>query len=322
MKSKVIHKLFNTKALSVDDKAKSVKFIISTNQEDRYGEIVDQESWDFKSYNKNPLVLWGHDPSSPENVLGTATELTIDPTGTNTTALLTFDDDINPKAGLIFNQIKKGTLRTVSVGFINHTYNTEEDTPVLKDNELLEISVVPIPANSGAIALELKSGEINRKDATWLMEGLRKEADLMQKQLETTKPTNKEKSMSDEQAQAVIDGIAKLTEKVDTLSTENQTLKDQLEGLKPAAETEEDKTAREAKEAEDKVAAEKAEADKKADDETKRIEDEKAKEDLAKSGGNDQGGAKGTDDDIDDDTELTPELQAKIDAELEAAISQ
>jgi len=59
MKSKVIHKLFNTKALSVDDKARSVKFIISTNQEDRYGEIVDQESWDFKSYAKNPFSFMG-----------------------------------------------------------------------------------------------------------------------------------------------------------------------------------------------------------------------------------------------------------------------
>jgi len=273
---------------------------------------------------KTPLVLWGHSPEEPENVLGTASELTIDPTGTNTTAVLTFATDINAKAALVFDLIKRGVLRTVSVGFVNHTFEYEEDTPVLKDNELLEISVVPIPANSGAIALELKSGEINRKDAKWLVDGLRKEADLMQKQLDSTNPTNKEKQMTDEQAQSVIDGIAKLTEKVDTLSTENQTLKDQLEALKPAAETEEEKTAREAKEAEDKATAEKAEADKKLADEAeaKRIEDEKLKDDLAKSGGNDQGGAKETDDDIDDDTELTPELQAKIDAELEAAISQ
>src|ERR1700712_4307177 len=106
MKSKVIHKLFNTKALSVDDKAKSVKFVISTNQEDRYGEVVDQESWNFKSYNKNPLVLWGHKPDEPENVLGTASSLKIAPDGSQTTAVLTFDDDINPKAGLVFNQIK------------------------------------------------------------------------------------------------------------------------------------------------------------------------------------------------------------------------
>lgn len=315
--SKLIHKLFNTKATSVNEATKSVTFVISTNQEDRYGEIVDQKSWNFKSYKANPLVLWGHDPSEPENVLGTASSLKIADDGSETTAVLTFDDDINPKAGLVFNQIKKGTLRTVSVGFINHSFGVEEDTPILSDNELLEISVVPIPANSGAVALELKAGEINRKDAKWLMESMRKEADLMEVQFKSTQPTRTEKSMTDEQAQAVIDGMAKLTEKVETLTTENQALKDEVTSLKPPEETPEEKTAREAQEV-----ADKAEADKKAaDDEAARVAEEAKKaEDLAKSGENDQDGAKKTDD-IDDDTELTPEQEAKLEAELETALS-
>lgn len=321
MPGKIYHKLFNTKASSIDEKAKSVTFVISTNQEDRYGEIVDQTSWNFKSFLKNPLVLWGHDPDQPENVLGTASSLQVAGDGSQTTAVLTFDSDINPKADLVFNQIRKGTLRTVSVGFINHTFNTEEDTPVLKDNELLEISVVPIPANSGAVALELKTGEINRKDAKWLVDGMSKEIELMQKQLDATKPTTKEKSMTDEQAQALIDGMAKLTEKVEVLATENQALKDEVTALKPAEETPEDKAAREEQEAKDK-----ADADKKAADEAeaKRVADEeeaKKKEDLAKSGDDDQGGAKGTDDDLDDDTELTSEQEAALEAELEAALS-
>ena len=57
--------------------------------------------------------------------------------------------------------------------------------------------------------------------------------------------------MTDEQAQALIDGMAKITEKVDVLSTENAELKNQLEALKPEEETEEQKTAREAQEATD-----------------------------------------------------------------------
>lgn len=336
---KVFRKLYQTKATSIDDDAHSVSFIISTDEVDRYGDVVDQKSWDFKSYLKNPIVLWGHDPSEPENVLGTASSLDIAKDGSQTTATLTFDTDINPNAGLIFNQIKRGTLRTVSVGFRNHTMEWQEDTPVLKDNELLEISVVPIPANAGAIALSYKAGEINRKDAEFLLDSMRKEADLLAEELKATRRTNKEKTMTDEQAQSLISGIAKLTEDVEKLTADNQSLRDEVAELKPVQETDEEKAAREeqgakdAKDAEDKAAAEKAEADKKAADEeaaSKAEEDAKTNDgktepepgtddDPAKGGSNDQPGAGDESDDLDEDAELTDELREQIDAELETA---
>lgn len=322
MAGKIKRKLFNTKASSIDEVAKSVTFIISTNDEDRYGEVVDQKSWDFKSYLKNPLVLFGHDPSQPENVLGTGASLKVAEDGSNTTAVITFDTDINPKADLVFNQVKRGTLRTVSVGFINHSFEMEEDTPILKDNELLEISIVPIPANSGAIALGLKSGEINRKDAKWLMDSMRREADLMEEQyIASEKP--KEKSMTPEQATALVDSMSKMTETIATLNEKIDTqgeLIAEIQAGQSDSETEEEKTAREAQEAKDKADAQ-AEADQKAADEEvarKAAEDEKDKQDPAKPGDDDQGGA-GDADELDDDAELTPELQEQIDAELEAA---
>jgi len=300
---KRVTKLFTTKASSINEETRSATFVISTNQEDRYGEIVDQKSWDFKSYKQNPLVLWGHDPDQPENVLGTAGNLKVAKDGSQTTAELSFDSDINPKAGLVFEQIKRGTLRTVSVGFMNHSFEVENDVPVLKDNELLEISVVPIPANPGAIALGLKSGEINRKDAKWLMDSMRAEADLMEEQYKSSE--KKEKSMTPEQATAIIEGMSKLTEKVDALTADNQALRDEL-----AAE----KQARDEEAAAAQKAAEEEEAKRKA-------EDDANKNDPAKGGDDDQPGA-GTSDDIDDDTELTPELQSQLDAELEAEDSQ
>jgi hypothetical protein len=69
-----------------------VTFVISTNQEDCSGEIVDQESWDFKSYMQNPPVLWGHDPDQPENVLGTGGNLKVAEDGSQTTPELAFDN--------------------------------------------------------------------------------------------------------------------------------------------------------------------------------------------------------------------------------------
>src|SRR5215213_2644648 len=133
-------KLFNTKPSSIDEDEQSVEFVISTDQLDRSGEVVDQKTWDFKSFLKNPVVFWGHTSHEPEYVLGTASDLKVSKDGKQTTARLTFDTDINSKADLVFNQIKRGTLRTVSVGFMSGKMEMDakdEDAPwILKDNEL------------------------------------------------------------------------------------------------------------------------------------------------------------------------------------------
>ena len=34
--------------------------VISTDNEDRHGEIVDQNGWELENYMSNPVVLWGH----------------------------------------------------------------------------------------------------------------------------------------------------------------------------------------------------------------------------------------------------------------------
>lgn len=311
------HKLFQTKATSIDEDTLSATFTISTDEPDRYGDVVDQNSWNFSNYLTNNLVLWGHDPSEPENCIGLGPDIvtgfkTYKTNGvTRTDATLTFDKG-NPKAVFVFGQIMRGVLKTVSVGFRNHSLEWDDDTPILKDNELLEISVVPIPANQGAVVREFRAGNIRREDAEYLLSSMRKESELLDHQLKLS-DQDKEKNMTDEQAQAVIDGMAKLTATVETLTADNQALRDEVAALKPVEETDEEKTAREAQEA-----AAKAEADKKiADDaEAARIAAEEAeKKDPAKDGSDDQSGAG---DDFDDETEITAEEQAEIDAELEA----
>ena len=73
-----VTKLFISKAQSIDEKAMTATFKISDAQTDRMGEIVDQKSWNFTNYMENPLLLWGHDPSQPEYVLGQTLELAYD----------------------------------------------------------------------------------------------------------------------------------------------------------------------------------------------------------------------------------------------------
>lgn len=194
-----VTKLFNTRATSIDDVAKTATFAISTNQKDRYGEIVDQRSWDFKDYLANPIFLWGHDPSEPENILGQCIDLAISEDGSQTIGTYHFDTDINPKADLVFNQVKRGSLRTVSVGFMTGREEIKDGTPLLLDNTLLETSIAPIPANPGAVALAFKAGDLNKKDAQWLMDSMRKETAYLEEQMKESDNT-KENPMNDKLA--------------------------------------------------------------------------------------------------------------------------
>ena len=287
-------KLFNTKPSSVDVENKSVTFTISDNQPDRMGEVVDQSTWNFKDYLKNPIVLWGHDPDDAENVLGQATALNVATDGSHTEATLCFATDINPKAKMVFDMIVAGILRTVSVGFINHSFEVEEDVPMLRDNELLEISVVPIPANPRAIALSYKEGRINQKDARWLLQSMKAESELIEKQLIEEEAPQRTKAMTDEQFDQVMGAITSLSEKVTAVETAQTTSDEKFIALS------------------DQV----AEAVKPADpvDPVDPVDPEVP---PAKGGDIDQPGAE---DEFDLDAELTDELQTKIDAELVAAL--
>ncbi|WP_348272521.1 HK97 family phage prohead protease [Rathayibacter sp. VKM Ac-2759] len=119
----------------------------------------------------------GHDPSEPQNILGKAVDIQLDQSGKSQLTAQFDAAGINPKADLIYRQVKAGTRRTVSAGFIPHTMEFEDDVPLLKDNELLEVSVVAIPANRNALALSFESGGLDTKDASFLIKSMRDEAD-------------------------------------------------------------------------------------------------------------------------------------------------
>jgi len=310
-----INKLFNIDIKSINEQDRTITFCFSDDQPDRQGEIVDQASWDVKNYMNNPLILWGHNPDEPENVLGQGISLDLNNNGKSYITAQFDDAQTNPKADTIFRQLVKRTIRCVSAGFINHTWDMQEDVPILKDNELLEVSVVAIPANPRAMALALKDGTINKKDATWLMDSMRKEADLLETQLKE-QITDGGENMDELKTQlaAALDGITKLAESVNELKVTNAELKTELDALKPVAETEEEKTAREAQEAADAKAAEDAkaaadaEAAKKAADEAQAETDRLAAEEAAKN-------------EVTDDTEVTDEMKTEIDAQLGEALS-
>lgn len=314
-------KLFTHAVKSIDEEARKATFVISTDEKDRMGEVVEQ-SWDLENYKKNPIVLFGHDPSKPGYVLGKATEIVADKDGDKNITLGTVqfaEEGTSEDADTVWKLVKQGILRTVSVGFIPHTFkklSDDDDTDVLADNELLEFSIVPIPANPSAVALALGDGSIEEKDAKFMLKTYKSEAEYIEKSLCDIMASSKTDGNSNSRKEEGImsdDDIAKIAEAVGTAVSEAIAPKldeilakvsdDEGEDENPADEPADEKPADEGNEL--------AEDSEKPDDEEGDEEDDDKKKSVAKSEQDDEDGA------FDENEELDEEAEKAFREELE-----
>lgn len=215
-------KLFTHAVKSIDEEKRQATFVISTDEIDRMFEIVEQ-SWELENYKKNPIVLFGHDSSKPGYVVGCATEIHADKEGDKNITIGTVqfaEEGTSSDADTVWKLVKQGILRTVSVGFIPHTFKAikNEDgseTTVLADNELLEFSIVPIPANPSAVALAMNDGSIEEKDAKFMLKTYKAEAQYIEQSLCDTIGAKKTDATISKGAKAMSDeDIAKIAEAV------------------------------------------------------------------------------------------------------------
>ena len=119
----------------------------NTVSKDRYGDVIPSYAWDevaLLNYKKNPIILAYHNHSNP---IGVATDLVVDEKGLKITA------KISKAAKEVYQLIKDGVLRSFSIGFLvkDANYDQATDIFVIKALELLEISVVSVPANQDSI---------------------------------------------------------------------------------------------------------------------------------------------------------------------------
>jgi HK97 family phage prohead protease len=137
---------------AVRRESREADFIASTNAIDHAGESVTQD-WDLTVYNRNPVVLFGHD--SRDLPIGQCTRCEV-VSGQLECTIKFASEAANPVAERVWQSVQEGTLRALSVGFMSGDYRMErrqgEDVWVLSQNKLLEISVVPIPMNPEALA--------------------------------------------------------------------------------------------------------------------------------------------------------------------------
>lgn len=129
---------------------RALDVIASTDAVDSYGEIVAQQ-WQLERYAANPVVLYSHE--SHELPIGRAENVRVEDGKLLATLVLATGTE---RAEEVWSLVQQGMLRGVSVGFRPHTTRWEKrdgrEVLVLDDNELLEISITPIPANPEALA--------------------------------------------------------------------------------------------------------------------------------------------------------------------------
>jgi HK97 family phage prohead protease len=144
-----------TKALYIDvtetEGARVYTFRASTASVDRQNEIVDQMGWDLASYRENPVVLDSHKYESIEDVIGRCVRVEI-VNGSLEADIIFADTERGETAEELVNT---GFVKAVSVGFrsIERRPGSQQQPLIHTKAELLEISLVAVPANREAVRL-------------------------------------------------------------------------------------------------------------------------------------------------------------------------
>jgi len=147
------------------DKERTFRFIASDESIDRDGEVIKADGWDLKNYKKNPVVLLHH--NTRDLPVGKAK---VRKDGTALLADITFATaEENPQAELVKKLVEGGYLNTLSVQFLPSAWTDGDGkkTPrrTYTKQELLEISVVTVPANPGAVRRAIEKGVISEDQA-------------------------------------------------------------------------------------------------------------------------------------------------------------
>ncbi len=158
MVGKKIEVQVSTRALSIDQEKKTVVFVMSTCNIDRHGDIIDQDSWMLDHFQKNPAFFLQHRSDNFPIGKWLKVWLEADPDNVGKQRLVG-EAEFRVKyedAARAFDHVVEGDLNMVSVGFIPHRvdYDEEKDAFILYDCELLECSLVGIGSNRQALAKE------------------------------------------------------------------------------------------------------------------------------------------------------------------------
>ena len=162
--SKIKVRSFTPEIRKKDEENRVITFVASDGSRDSAHTVLNPEGWDLSRFEKNPIIGYNHDiyggwsGNDADKVIGKGRayiedkKLMVD---------ITFEPkEINQLAEKIYQKILFGSINAVSVGFLplgkgawgkgSEGPGEENETYYYAGQQLLEISVVNIPANGNA----------------------------------------------------------------------------------------------------------------------------------------------------------------------------
>ena len=160
---------------AVPSPGEPLTFVVSSGAVDRHGDVVSPEGWRLEAYRANPVVLWAHDYRRP--AIGRAQSVWSD--GRALLAHLEFAP--TEFAREVEALYRSGYQQGVSVGFRPLRFEERRDPRTgaflgirFLEQELLEISAVPVPANQGALLRGDGGGDTTVAEVVSLLRELRR----------------------------------------------------------------------------------------------------------------------------------------------------
>jgi len=134
--------------------AGSLSYVLSDDTVDRMGDVIEAGGWDLKWFKLNPIALFNHNPNAP---IGKWRNVRVDG-GKLIAELEPAQRGTSQRVDEIISLIEQNILRATSVGFMpidsepldkNNPYGGQR----FKKQQLLETSIVSVPANPAALQL-------------------------------------------------------------------------------------------------------------------------------------------------------------------------
>lgn len=165
------------------DGSRKMTFIASDSSRDSAHTVLNMDGWDLTRFNNNGIIGYQHnvygsygaDTENPDNVIGKGHAYIED--GKLMVDVEFEPESINPLAEKVYQKLLFGSLKAVSVGFMpigrgtwgkgDEAIGGTRETYYYAGQELLEVSVVNIPANPNALkkAFDTEIKGLKKQDA-------------------------------------------------------------------------------------------------------------------------------------------------------------